>query len=137
HLFKSRKEDFEIDERTTEKSKIKLYYIRNIINRPPHPVSSTVKSVPEKNESVIVPSPGNKITADDVKKNQIRITKDLKALLPTKPRKVKVVIKNAYVWRLSFRENRSRELRLGKQAAVEHGLSEGASIQLKKVDEFQ
>src|SRR5690606_3695004 len=136
HLFKSRKEDFEIDERTTEKSKIKLYYIRNIINRPPHPVSSTVKSVPEKNESVIVPSPGNKITADDVKKNQIRITKDLKALFPTKTRKVKVVIKNEYECRFSFRENRSHVLSLGKQAAVELGLSEGASFQLTKVDEF-
>lgn len=31
HLFKSLKKDFEIDERTTEKSKIKHYYIRNII----------------------------------------------------------------------------------------------------------
>ncbi|UIR54654.1 NYN domain-containing protein [Sphingobacterium sp. SRCM116780] len=33
HLFKAYKEDFEIEERNTEKSRIKNYYIRNIINK--------------------------------------------------------------------------------------------------------
>ncbi|ULT26154.1 OST-HTH/LOTUS domain-containing protein [Sphingobacterium sp. E70] len=41
HLFKAYTEDFEIEERNTDKSRIKHYYIRNIIKRPLSAVSSS------------------------------------------------------------------------------------------------
>ncbi|WDF67295.1 NYN domain-containing protein [Sphingobacterium oryzagri] len=140
HLFKSMKEDFEIDERTTEKSRIKLYYVRNIIHKAAA-VSSIPAPTPEATEDddttpVILPSKGNKITADDVKKNQIRITKDFKALFPSRTKKVKVVIVNEFECRFSYRGDRSHVLNLGKVAATELGLAEGASFRLTKVDEL-
>ncbi|KGE13021.1 NYN domain-containing protein [Sphingobacterium deserti] len=140
HLFKSRKDDFEIDERSNEKSRNRLYYIRNIINKTATPTtpadSSTAESDAQPPIQAILPSRGNKITADDVKKNQIRITKDFKTLFPNRTRKIKVVIVNEFECRFSYRGDRSHVLNLGKVAAAELQLQEGASYSLTKLDEF-
>lgn len=137
HLFKSRKEDFEIDERSNEKSRNRLYYIRNIINKPSTAAAPAVAPLSNEtvSESAILPSRGNKITADDVKKNQIRITKDFKSLFPNRTKKVKVVIINEFECRFSYRGDRSHVLNLGKVAAAELDLTEGASYRLTKLDE--
>ncbi|MFD1768804.1 NYN domain-containing protein [Sphingobacterium suaedae] len=140
HLFKTRKEDFEIDERTTEKSKIKLYYIRNIINKTPlqtpaPSVPKSAKSAKEKFETAVVPTAGNKITADDVKKNQIRLTKDVKALFPNKTKKIKIIIRNEYECRFTYQRDRSHVLNLGKEAAAELELAEGVSVRFTKLQD--
>ncbi|GHE32956.1 NYN domain-containing protein [Sphingobacterium griseoflavum] len=138
HLFKSRTEDFEIDERSNEKSRNRLYYIRNIIGKPS--ASATIAALPTVNSaaqlSAVLPSRGNKITADDVKKNQIRITKDFKDLFPNRTKKVKVLIVNEFECRFSYRGDRSHVLNLGKVAAAELDLAEGASYRLTKLDEL-
>ncbi len=130
HLFKSMKSDFEIDERTTEKSKIKLYYVRNIIER---------TTAPEDNlkvlDSVIIPSTGNQITAEDVRKNQIRITKEFKHLFPSRTKKIKVRIKHEYECTFSRHRDRSFVLNLGKPAATELELHEGSSYRLTKYED--
>ncbi|WP_437920075.1 NYN domain-containing protein [Sphingobacterium sp. LRF_L2] len=141
-LFKSMKEDFEIEERTTEKSRNKLYYIRNIINK--QIIITSPIALPEEKQvqpqkelnTTTIPSKGNKITADDVKKNQIRITKDLKPIFPNRTKKLKIIIKNEFECRFSFRGDRSHVLNLGKEAAIELGLEEGASFELLKIDDL-
>jgi uncharacterized protein (TIGR00288 family) len=137
HLFKSRKDDFEIDERSNEKSRNRLYYIRNIILKSSAaPAPAAAETEPQTPMKAVLPSRGNKITADDVKKNQIRITKDFKSLFPNRTRKVKVVIVNEFECRFSYRGDRSHVLNLGKVAAAELELQEGASYALTKLDEF-
>lgn len=269
HLFKAYKEDFEIEERNTEKSRIKNYYIRNIINKPlqanpalttaasatstqaaptnstshhskPHvapnqpinPTTQQAKSIPlpvpaptERNnlspkqgkskgkskntnptitasevnianqqaklsiptvqpsterpntiqkevkktnsqtktnlpsqtedlgtqtasvttptttgkghvtevDHAIIPSKGNQITAEDVTKNQIRITKDLKPLFPNKTKKIRILIKNEYECAFSYRRDRSHVLSLGQHAAEELELEAGTKIKLVKL----
>lgn len=226
HLFKAYKEDFEIEERNTEKSRIKNYYIRNIINKPvqgsstpakpdhPHntpsktinPQTNPVKPVhpavqnqgkqenvtnnqtkvintqvvpakaehetskqkqkktadPDKVkaanpnqkqgnpkpqaekqenspaitlETAIIPSKGNLITAEDVSKNQIRITKDLKSLFPNKTRKIMILIDNEYECAFSYRRDRSHVLSLGTAAAQELELEANTSIKVTKLSE--
>ncbi|MGO3109984.1 MAG: NYN domain-containing protein [Sphingobacterium sp.] len=130
HLFKSMKSDFEIDERTTEKSKIKLYYIRNIIDRPNNQ-EETLKVL----DSVIIPSTGNQITAEDVRKNQIRITKEFKHLFPSRSKKIKVRIKHEHECAFSRHRDRSFVLNLGKPAAEELELHEGSSYRLTKYED--
>ncbi|MEJ5089436.1 NYN domain-containing protein [Sphingobacterium faecium] len=263
HLFKAYKEDFEIEERNTEKSRIKNYYIRNIINKPVQtnpaltttgsttnsqttPINSTshhskpnttasqaansatqqaksitqsVSAPTERNnitpkqgkskgkpkntnptvtisetntanqqakvipatesadtersntnsnqtkhhppsqsehtattslnsatsslskvkthitelEHAIIPSKGNQITAEDVTKNQIRITKDLKPLFPNKTKKIRILIKNEYECAFSYRRDRSHVLSLGQHAAEELELEAGTSVKLVKL----
>lgn len=130
HLFKSMKNDFEIDGRTTEKSKIKLFYIRNIIERP------TVSEESSKIiDSVIIPSTGNQITAEDVRKNQIRITKEFKHLFPSRSKKIKIRIKNEFECAFSRHRDRSYVLNLGSPAATELELHEGNSYRLTKYED--
>lgn len=130
HLFKSMKGDFEIDERTTEKSKIKLYYIRNIIERP-----NISEETPKVLDSVIIPSTGNQITSEDVRKNQIRITKEFKHLFPSRTKKIKVRIKSEHECTFSRHRDRSYVLNLGKPAATELELHEGSSYRLTKYED--
>ena len=203
HLFKAYKEDFEIEERNTDKSRIKHYYIRNIIKRPlamaspaqtveaEHKTSSptpsvtptettgktanqnnrkkgrqekkrqdTTSSEPIQNEApkvqeiqeqkdeplpsvvqtlptnMLFPSEGNKITADDVKKSQIRITKEFKPLFPTKSQKLRIMINaGEYECNFTYRGRGFHVLKLGKEAASQLGLAEGIQIQLVKLNE--
>lgn len=209
HLFKAYKEDFEIEERNTDKSRIKHYYIRNIIKRPlsaTPPISSldtgkmvvsptetasntetaptaanqtnrkkgrqekkrqdrntveiTPKETPQIQEvqeektalptaaetdsstgtkvptNMLFPSEGNKITADDVKKSQIRITKEFKPLFPTKSQKLRIMINaGEYECNFTYRGRGFHILKLGKEAATKLGLSEGIQIQLVKLNE--
>ncbi|MNJ93753.1 NYN domain protein [compost metagenome] len=204
HLFKAYKEDFEIEERNTDKSRIKHYYIRNIIKRPlamaspataaeteNKTTSSPTPSVPptetagktanqnnrkkgrqekkrqdktssepiqneapkvqeiqeQKTETatptadtpptnMLFPSEGNKITADDVKKSQIRITKEFKPLFPTKSQKLRIMINaGEYECNFTYRGRGFHILKLGKEAATKLGLSEGIQIQLVKLNE--
>lgn len=204
HLFKAYKEDFEIEERNTDKSRIKHYYIRNIIKRPlamaspataaetEHKTPSTptpsvpptetaaktanqnnrkkgrqekkrqdkTSSEPIQNEapkvqeiqeqkaesqastvqtpptSMLFPSEGNKITADDVKKSQIRITKEFKPLFPTKSQKLRIMINaGEYECNFTYRGRGFHVLKLGKEAATQLGLAEGIQIQLIKLNE--
>lgn len=204
HLFKAYKEDFEIEERNTDKSRIKHYYIRNIIKRPlamasPAPAAETehktpstptpsvpptetaaktanqnnrkkgrqekkrqdktssepiqneapkVQEIQEQNAesqastvqtpptSMLFPSEGNKITADDVKKSQIRITKEFKPLFPTKSQKLRIMINaGEYECNFTYRGRGFHVLKLGKEAATQLGLAEGIQIQLIKLNE--
>ncbi|MGJ1507690.1 NYN domain-containing protein [Sphingobacterium siyangense] len=204
HLFKAYKEDFEIEERNTDKSRIKHYYIRNIIKRPlamaspatavetEHKTPSTpipsvqptettgktanqnnrkkgrqekkrqdkTSSEPIQNEApkvqeiqeqkaesqastvqtpptnMLFPSEGNKITADDVKKSQIRITKEFKPLFPTKSQKLRIMINaGEYECNFTYRGRGFHVLKLGKEAATQLGLAEGIQIQLIKLNE--
>ncbi|TWI18645.1 NYN domain-containing protein [Sphingobacterium siyangense] len=204
HLFKAYREDFEIEERNTDKSRIKHYYIRNIIKRPlamtspataaetEHKTPSTptpsvpptetaaktanqnnrkkgrqekkrqdkTSSEPIQNESpkaqeiqeqnaesqasavqtpptnMLFPSEGNKITADDVKKSQIRITKEFKPLFPTKSQKLRIMINaGEYECNFTYRGRGFHVLKLGKEAATQLGLAEGIQIQLIKLNE--
>ncbi|WP_333864617.1 NYN domain-containing protein [Sphingobacterium sp.] len=204
HLFKAYKEDFEIEERNTDKSRIKHYYIRNIIKRPlamtspaqtveaehktpssPTPSvpptetvgkttnqnnrkkgrqekkrQDTAGSEPIQNEApkvqeiqeqkdeplpsvvqtlptnMLFPSEGNKITADDVKKSQIRITKEFKPLFPTKSQKLRIMINaGEYECNFTYRGRGFHVLKLGKEAATKLGLTEGIQIQIVKLNE--
>jgi len=201
HLFKAYKEDFEIEERNTDKSRIKHYYIRNIIKRPlaatqtsvaaeerkepmlTAPVSSIAKgevkpsgqnvrkkgrqekkrqdtasenTIPEvtveqqpveapQEQAVTVsdapyrmlfPAKGNKITADDVKKSQIRITKDFKPLFPTKSQKLRIAIDTKeYECNFNYRGRGFHVLKLGKEAATQLGLAEGIQIEITKLND--
>jgi len=200
HLFKAYKEDFEIEERNTDKSRIKHYYIRNIIKRPlsavtptppldsePKIVSNsttttehtdkpanqngrkkgrpgkrqdkipgeitpkeTVQSpaAPEQKKevtaptsgdlpsSMLFPSEGNKITADDVKKTQIRITKEFKPLFPTKSQKLRIMINaGEYECNFTYRGRGFHVLKLGKEAATQLALAEGIQIQIVRLNE--
>ncbi|MDR0266278.1 MAG: NYN domain-containing protein [Sphingobacterium sp.] len=204
HLFKAYKEDFEIEERNTDKSRIKHYYIRNIIKRPlamaspataaetenktpstPTPSvpptetagktanqnnrkkgrqekkrQDTTSSEPIQNEApkvqeiqeqktetatptadtpptnMLFPSEGYKITADDVKKSQIRITKEFKPLFPTKSQKLRIMINaGEYECNFTYRGRGFHVLKLGKEAASQLGLAEGIQIQLVKLNE--
>ncbi len=204
HLFKAYKEDFEIEERNTDKSRIKHYYIRNIIKRPlamaspatavdtehktpatPTPsVPSTettektanqntrkkgrqdkkrqdkTNSEPIQNEApkvqeiqeqktetppptadtpptnMLFPSEGNKITTDDVKKSQIRITKGFKPLFLTKSQKLRIMINaGEYECNFTYRGRGFHVLKLGKDAATKLGLSEGIQIQIVRLNE--
>lgn len=204
HLFKAYREDFEIEERNTDKSRIKHYYIRNIIKRPlamaspataaetEHKTPSTptpsvpptetaaktanqnnrkkgrqekkrqdkTSSEPIQNESLKVqeiqeqnaesqasavqtpptnmlfPSEGNKITADDVKKSQIRITKEFKPLFPTKSQKLRIMINaGEYECNFTYRGRGFHVLKLGKEAATKLGLIEGIQIQIVRLNE--
>lgn len=200
HLFKAYKEDFEIEERNTDKSRIKHYYIRNIIKRPlsaVNPSSATedkkeasandvntsetatkptnqntrkkgrqnkkpqvtvaaenppkeVAAVQQKDEQQVVeniaqndspnrmlfPAAGNKITADDAKKSQIRITKDFKPLFPAKSQKLRIVIdSNEYECNFTYRGRGFHVLKLGKDAATQLGLAEGIQLEITKLNE--
>ncbi|WP_084823286.1 NYN domain-containing protein [Sphingobacterium sp. Ag1] len=201
HLFKAYKEDFEIEERNTDKSRIKHYYIRNIIKRPLSAVTATpsldtthtaipttvvtptektekpanqnsrkkgrpkkrqdkgalettqkeITQSPAKQEqkeistaptidilpgSMLFPSEGNIITADDVKKSQIRITKEFKPLFPTKSQKLRIMIDaGEYECNFTYRGRGFHVLKLGKEAATKLGLSEGIQLQLVKLNE--
>ncbi len=139
HLFKSRKADFEVDERTTEKSKNKLYYVRNILgNEATTEVAEAPAAVAETEpvmDYITLPSAGNKISADDVRKHQIRITKELKYFFPARARKITIVIKDKFECTLSHRRDRSDVLNLGKDAAAQLGLVEGATFVVNKVNE--
>lgn len=200
HLFKAYTEDFEIEERNTDKSRIKHYYIRNIIKRPlsaiaPVPATEVQKTtsntaaktaevtakpsnqnarkkgrqnkkpqdavvaenppkelsaIQQKEEQQVVesvaendspnrmsfPAAGNKITADDVKKSQIRITKDFKPLFPTKSQKLRIVIdSNEYECNFTYRGRGFHVLKLGKEAATQLGLAEGIQLEITKLNE--
>ncbi|PVH26516.1 NYN domain-containing protein [Sphingobacterium corticibacter] len=145
HLFKSRKVDFEVDERANEKSKNKLYYVRNILtNETPHETQETTTTATEAAlaapadhiaEEVTIPSPGNKITADDVRKNQIRITKDIKSLFPTRTRKISIIIQDKFECTFSHRRDRSHVLNLGKDAAAQLGLAEETHYLVQKLND--
>lgn len=138
HLFKSRTVDFEVDERTTEKSKNKLYYVRNILTNEATPETPTVIVTPATEpvaDQSILPTPGNKITADDVRKNQIRITKDLKPLFPTRTRKITIIIQDKFECTFSHRRDRSHVLNLGKEAALQLELAEDSKYLLEKVND--
>ncbi|WP_166333742.1 NYN domain-containing protein [Sphingobacterium chungjuense] len=138
HLFKSRKTDFEVDERTTEKSKNKLYYVRNILTNETiaeTPVIAATPAVETILEELTLPSPGNKITADDVRKNQIRITKDIKSLFPTRTRKISIIIQDKFECTFSHRRDRSDVLSLGKDAAAQLGLAEETHYLVQKLNE--
>ena len=202
HLFKAYKEDFEIEERNTDKSRIKHYYIRNIIKRPLSAISSApaveteqktssttslnsietqgkpansnnrkkgrqekkhqdktssetiqnetskVQEIQEQKAETVLPvvhtlptnmlfpSEGNKITADDVKKSQIRITKEFKPLFPTKSQKLRIMINaGEYECNFTYRGRGFHVLKLGKEAATQLGLTEGIKIQIVKLNE--
>ncbi|WP_294184547.1 NYN domain-containing protein [uncultured Sphingobacterium sp.] len=200
HLFKAYKEDFEIEERNTDKSRIKHYYIRNIIKRPlsaviptppldsePKIVSNSTTTTehtdkpanqngrkkgrpgrrqdkvlaeitpkeivqspaaPEQKieetaptsgdlpSSMLFPSEGNKITADDVKKTQIRITKEFKPLFPTKSQKLRIMINaGEYECNFTYRGRGFHILKLGKEAATQLALAEGIQIQIVRLNE--
>ena len=200
HLFKAYKEDFEIEERNTDKSRIKHYYIRNIIKRPlsavtptppldsePKIVSNSTTTTeytdnpanqngrkkgrpgkrqdkipaeitpkeivqspaaPEQKKevtaptsgdlpsSMLFPSEGNKITADDVKKTQIRITKEFKPLFPTKSQKLRIMINaGEYECNFTYRGRGFHVLKLGKEAATQLALAEGIQIQIVRLNE--
>lgn len=137
-LFKAMKEDFEMDERSNDKSKIKHYYIRNIITPKVQKTKQKTQAQPHPGQKVIsmmIPSPGNKITAEDVKSNRIRITKDFKPLFPKKSTKVKIKIKNEYECSFSYKRDRSHVLTLGKKAAAELKFEEGASLKITKLSD--
>ncbi|MDR2271758.1 MAG: NYN domain-containing protein [Sphingobacterium sp.] len=200
HLFKAYTEDFEIEERNTDKSRIKHYYIRNIIKRPlsvitqaattehkktvaittaapsdvlPKPANQNirnkgrqdkkrqdaasaenpVKEIPavqrtdeqklvdttaqnDTPDRMLFPAKGNKITADDAKKSQIRITKDFKPLFPTKSQKLRIVINsNEYECSFTYRGRGFHVLKLGKDAGSQLGLAEGTQLEITKLNE--
>lgn len=131
-LFKSLKSDFEIEEKNTEKSKIKHIYIKSITHKSTR-LSDTTPT--QKAPHGIIPSAGNKITADDVRKNQIRITKDVKPFFPSSNQKIKVLIRNEFECTFSHRGERPHVLRLGKEAANELGLAEGITLAFTRIDD--
>lgn len=102
--------------------------------------STSTNPLPVKNmainlETAIIPSKGNHITAEDVTKNQIRITKDLKQLFPNKTKKIRILINNEYECAFSYRRDRSHVLSLGTAAAQELELEAGISIKVTKLGE--
>lgn len=198
HLFKAYKEDFEIEERNTDKSRIKHYYIRNIIKRPLSvpPTSPTTDNVKQEGATTATagntikstnsssgkkgrqekkrqhkatnpqqqitseqnvqerktatssgpsapatdylsfPSKGNKITADDAKKSQIKITKEFKPLFPAKSQKLRIVIQSEeYECSFTHRGRGFHVLKLGKEAATHLGLAEGIQLKITKLDD--
>ncbi|MNN40000.1 hypothetical protein D3C81_1540570 [compost metagenome] len=95
--------------------------------------ASTVQTLPT---NMLFPSEGNKITADDVKKSQIRITKEFKPLFPTKSQKLRIMINaGEYECNFTYRGRGFHVLKLGKEAATQLGLAEGIQIQLIKLNE--
>ena len=98
-------------------------------------IPSLIKSTVINLETAIIPSKGNQITAEDVTKNQIRITKDLKQLFPNKTKKIRILIDNEYECAFSYRRDRSHVLSLGTAAAQEIALEAGMSIKVTKLGE--
>jgi hypothetical protein len=95
--------------------------------------SSTGTTVPT---NMLFPSEGNKITADDVKKSQIRITKEFKPLFPAKSQKLRIMINaGEYECNFTYRGRGFHVLKLGKEAATKLGLTEGIQIQIVKLNE--
>jgi len=85
---------------------------------------------------MLFPSEGNKITTDDVKKSQIRITKEFKPLFPTKSQKLRIMINaGEYECNFTYRGRGFHVLKLGKDAATKLGLSEGIQIQIVRLNE--
>jgi len=86
--------------------------------------------------SMLFPSEGNKITADDVKKTQIRITKEFKPLFPTKSQKLRIMINaGEYECNFTYRGRGFHILKLGKEAATQLALAEGIQIQIVRLNE--
>jgi len=107
--------------------------VQEIQEQKAEPLTSIVQTLPT---NMLFPSEGNKITADDVKKSQIRITKEFKPLFPTKSQKLRIMINaGEYECNFTYRGRGFHVLKLGKEAATQLGLTEGIQIQIVKLNE--
>ncbi len=102
-----------------------------------------IKKSTQKNQSIkktnagnafTIPTPGNSITPTDVKKNQIRITTDVKKFFPSKSTSILIEYKdNVFEVKFSHRINKSHLLLLGSKLASLVNLKEGMSLKMSIV----
>lgn len=86
-----------------------------------------------KREIFTLPAQGNSITEIDVKKMQIRVTKDFKKFFPKSDSKLTVYINGTpYVTSFRYREGRSHIWYLGKEIASKIQLKPGSEIVIRK-----
>ncbi len=81
----------------------------------------------------IIPSKGNKITANDIKNKQIRITAAFKPLFPENDSEIKITIKNDHYLRFKNREKRSHIIRFTDVAYEELGVKVGGKIDVQRI----
>lgn len=130
---KGRQEKKRQDTTSSEPTQNEAPKVQEIQEQKDEPLPSVVQTLPT---NMLFPSEGNKITADDVKKSQIRITKEFKPLFPTKSQKLRIMINaGEYECNFTYRGRGFHVLKLGKEAASQLGLAEGIQIQLVKLNE--
>lgn len=81
----------------------------------------------------IIPSVGNKITANDIKNKQIRVTAAFKEFFPENDSEIKITIKNDHYLLIKDREKRSHIIRFTDVAYEELGLKVGGKIHVQKM----
>lgn len=105
-----------------EKSKIKSDNKKNVI---------VSRGSITKKGSFSIPSAGNSITAEDVSKNQIRITVDFKEYFPSQSSEIEMVyLDEIYSVKFNYRFNKSHILRLGSKLANRVKLKAGMTIKM-------
>jgi DNA polymerase len=94
------------------------------------PITQSVKKTIAGNDFTI-PTPGNSITQTDVRKNQIRITADLKKFFPSRSATILIDYKDTvFEVKFSHRINKSHLLLLGSELASLINLKEGMSLKM-------
>lgn len=83
--------------------------------------------------SFIIPSEGNRITANDIKHKQIRITAAFKPLFPETDSELKITIRNKYRLVFKYRDKRSHILKLGSDALNELNLEAGGKVVITRI----
>jgi len=81
----------------------------------------------------IIPSVGNKITANDIKRKQIRITAALKPLFPENDSELKITIKNDHYLRFKNRGKRSHLVKFNDLAFEELSIKAGGKIRVERI----
>jgi hypothetical protein len=80
----------------------------------------------------IIPSVGNKITTNDIKNKQIRITAAFKPLFPENYSELKIVVKNDHYLRYKNLGKRSHIIRFTDVAFDELEIKAGGMIKIEK-----
>lgn len=92
-----------------------------------------MKNATHKPITFIIPSDGNSITENDIKKKQLRITVAFKGLFPEQDDEVKVTIKKTHTLVFKHRGKRSHILRLGSSALDELEVKAGDAVKITKI----
>lgn len=80
-----------------------------------------------------IPSDGNTITENDIRRKQLRITTAFKGLFPEKDDELKITIKNIHNLVFKHKDKRSHILRLGNDALEELGIKAGDKVKFIRI----